>query len=107
MSIDALRAQLRLEIDLRRREALGFAPVRPRPARRLTKKAKREHREETIDAAVAVDFARFRRIRLACCEHVGPTTDLDLHAAEIVLTLAGMSPTGPDASREGAKEVAA
>ncbi len=78
-----LREELRLEIDLRRREALDFTPTRLR----LEKRRTRKWREEMIDAAIAADFPAFRRIRLACCEFVGPTTDLDLHAAQIALTL--------------------
>ncbi|MCR4341994.1 MAG: hypothetical protein NUW01_19120 [Gemmatimonadaceae bacterium] len=76
------------EADLRRREGLEFTPRQPRTVRKTT----REHRDATIEAAAATDFPRFRRVRSACCEHAGPSTDLDLHAAQIVLTLAGMAP---------------
>ena len=78
-----LRAELGREIDLRRREGLDFAPTRLR----LEKKRTRKYREATIDAAIAADFPAFRRIRLACCDLAGPTIDLDLHAAQITLTL--------------------
>lgn len=91
MSVIDMEA-LREEIDRRRRELVG----KPRPL--YLGRPKERDRDEVVASAQALDFPLFARIRLSCYE--ASPIDLDLHAAEIVLTL--NEKTGPAAQAVGA-----
>ena len=89
--LDTIRTALRTEIDRRRRALLGI----PVPLMRKTLA-----RDEIVEQAQQADMGRFARLRLACFE--GSPVDLDLHAAEVVLTLHKKNIEGPAALTVGA-----